>query len=212
MRRILLLLLCCTLLPQVSLAQPAPVEENPVSLALHTGAASFVTRGERREYWAARATLSYQINENFVTFARGDLLANQDGGNLDVADPSSFRSLEGVIGARRRIVDRLSVGVLGGVTWSIEGDEGAPVDPRLWTALGVVRYALDDHGSYAYFGCGLHDPVGGGACVVSYAQQVIGGDHPTATFIDFALPFDSNAFAEKTWTLKVGAAIKVGEW
>lgn len=192
-------------------AQVAPPPESPVTFTVHTGAASLITRGERREYWAGRATLAFRAGDNIVLFARGDLLGTQDGGNLNTLDPTSFRSLETALGGRLRIADRLSVGAVGGVTYSIEGEEDAPRDPRLWTALGVVRYAIDEHGSYAYLGCGLHEPVGGGACVVSVAKQVIGSDFPVSTFVDFALPFDANAFQQKTYTLKVGASIKVWE-
>jgi hypothetical protein len=186
--------------------QEPPTET--VTVSIHTGAQTLLTRGEKREYAAARVTLNALISPDWAAFTRADLTAAQDGGALDLsADPASFRTLETAAGIRRR-VGPLSIGALGGVTWSIEGDDGAPVDSRLWTVAGVVRASVLGEG-YVYVGAGLHQPVDGGALLVSAAIPVGGEDSRASTFLDIAVPFKATAFSEKAWTLRIGAAVRV---
>lgn len=186
-------------------------EESKVTVSAYTGVAAVVTRGEKTEYFQARGQLNAALGSGFTLFGRGELLGTQDGGSLDtLPDPSTFRSIEVVLGVRKSLSERFSAGGLGGVTYSVEGDIDAPSDPRLYTGIGVLRASIGKRG-YVYFGGGHYGPVGGGALVAAASIPVTRDEH-AYTFVDFALPLQSTAFSEKAYVLRTGVTVKLGEW
>jgi hypothetical protein len=198
-------LLCLVSLPAHARAEDPPPPAAPkFTSSLYTGALSILTRGEKREYLAARATVSGPVLKNLGAFARVDATGAQDGGQLNVEDPSTFRTLELAGGLRYTVRPKLSLAAIGGATYSIEGDEGAPRDPRLFTAAALLRYELGD--GYVYAGGGHHGPVGGPALLVAASVPVREG---TFAIVDFAFPLERNVLREKTWVLKLGASQRV---
>lgn len=219
-RRFLRLALACAILTALAfavevrgqtadvLASPSSAEEPRVTFTMHTGVLSLITRGEKGEFFAARGSLNVTASERFTAFGRVDVTGNQDGGSLDqFLDPRAFRSMEGVVGLRVALNELWSVPCVSGVTWSIEGGEDVPVDGTLYTGACGARFALGDDG-YVYGAVGYHGPIGGWGLLLSVVYPMDAHEH-TATFVDFALPFDRNAFDEKTWTLKIGGAVRL---
>lgn len=212
LRQPYLLLLAAVTIAAPAYSQPASPAPGPspapappgITVSLHTGVLSVLTRGQKREFAAARLTVNAPLPDGWTISGRADLTGEQDGGSLDYTDPSTFRSLEGAVTVRRK-VGPLELAGIGGVTWSVEGTDGAPADPRLYTAAVGVRAPILEDG-YVYAAAGLHQPVGGGALLVSAVVPV---SETAATFVDFALPFESSALALKTWTLKIGASVRV---
>lgn len=187
---------------------PAPAVAAPDSgwtARLYTGGQSVITRGERKEYLTARATLAGPLGPGFAAFVRADVGGMQDGGTLASLDPSTFRSL--VINAGvTKTVGLFDLGAVGGVSYSIEGSAGAPIDPRMYIGLGIVKVRLRD-GGYVGGGGGWYGPVGGGAIVATASLPV--GPPGAYTTVDFALPIQSNALLEKTWVLTIGATVRI---
>jgi hypothetical protein len=175
--------------------------------SLYTGALSVLTRGESREYIAARLTASGPIAKGVSGFARADITGTQDGGGLDLKDPQTFRSVELMSGLRYP-VGPFDAGAVAGVTYSIEGDQGKPIDPRLFTVAGLLRYTLRD-GGYAYVGAGHHGPVGGPALLAAAAIP-IPGKAGVNSIVDFAFPIARDALPEKRWVLRFGVSARVG--
>ena len=183
-----------------------PLGETTVSA--YTGVASLLTGGEKREYVHGRAVITTPFAGRWAAFFRGDLSATQDAGALDLStDPRSFRIIEAAAGVRVRLGDSdFAFGCLGGFTFSIEGEQDAPVDPNLWSALCGVRYPILKEG-YVYVTSGLHEPVGyTGALVVSVVVPL--RDRASA-FSDYALPFSRTAFNDRAWTWRIGTAVRV---
>lgn len=197
--------------PTQPLPSPSPEPESKVAVAAFAGGAAVWTRGENDEFVQFRGQINVYLSKRFTVFGRGELLATQDGGSLDtLPDPNLFHSVDLLLGGRYSVTDRFSVGALGGVTVSAEGEEGAPADPRLWTALVVARVGLGKLG-YAYAGSGWYGQVGGYAAVMALQIPVVDDDH-AYTFFDFALPLEYNVFNEKTWVMRTGVTVKIGEW
>ena len=164
------------------------------------GAATAMTRGERTEHWRGRLVIAGPIASFVRGFLRGDLGRTQDGG--DLADASTFRSIEVAIGARARVGGPLSVGLLAGVTYSAEGRVGAPSDARLYSYLGL--FCLDVAGGYVCGTGGHRGPVGGPA--VGAAISIPKGK--VSTTVDFDLPLRT-AHDRRTWQLTIGASAEV---
>lgn len=191
--------------------QPAPsASPSPApttwAASFETGTSILLTRGEKRDRVAARLTIGGPITSSLGAFVRADLAGSQDGGSIEYSDPSTFRSVEMMGVLRYRIRPSIELGAVGGFTWSAEGEEGAPLDPRLFTVGAVVRGQLDERGSYAYLGAGHHGPVGGPALLGSVSWWP---DARAGTAIDFAVPFRADAFVGKAWTLTVRALVRV---
>lgn len=171
---------------------------------LYSGALSVVTRGEKREYLSARATVSGPVFKRLSAFARTDVTGTQDGGGLNLGDPKTFRTIDAA-GGLRYPVGPVEASVVAGATYSIEGDRGRPVDARLFTLAALARVGFGD-GGYVYAGGGHHGPVGGPALLLAASVPVKGG---TYSVVDFAFPLTRTVFAEKAWVLKVGASVRV---
>lgn len=114
------------------------------------GTSSVMTRGERREYVTGRATLAGPVSGAIDAFVRADVTGTQDAGTLDFQNPNTFRALE-VNGGLSHRLGLFDLGAIGGVTYSIEGQRGAPIQPRMYTGAGLVKARLRDGG---YVGAG----------------------------------------------------------
>ena len=193
-------------------AVPAFAQE--VTASLDTGGATFQKGDTDEEFFLARGSLTADFQNGLYLIGRVDLDRTLDGGALDqFPDPSTFRSIQGMAGFLYRFGGaerRFGIGAIGGVTWSAEGDAGAPVDPRLYTYAGVLRYSLP-HDGYVYVGVGQHDPVGGPALLVSVmaGKSGDGGFFDGGyVFSDYVLPLDQTAFQNKAWTWKSGVLVR----
>jgi hypothetical protein len=180
--------------------EPSPSGWNAT---LYTGAVSVITRGERHEYLAGRLELEGPLAKSLDAFLRVDVTGEQDGGTLDYANPSTFRSLQ-VHGGAFRKAGVFDVGLVGGTTFSIEGQTGAPIDPHMLTGVVLVRGRLRK-GGYVGAGGGWYGPVGGYAGVLTTAIPVSSGGAYATT--DLAIPTQANALAVRSWRLTVGARV-----
>lgn len=184
--------------------EPAPpIAEKAFSATLDTGVVSVITRGEKHEYAAARATVAGRLSSKLTAWNRLDIGGSQDGGALNLTQPTSFRTIEDGLGLSYSL-GAISAVVISGATFSIEGDAGRPIDARLFTVAGGARIAIGDSG-YVYAAAGHHGPVGGPALLV--AASIPKGDGFIT--VDFALPFNRNVLEQKTWVLKLGASVRL---
>ena len=221
------LLLALLLLPGIARAQDMPVnamateqtEQAPAPLSasqaaeqaegitvdVQTWTLALVTRDERREYAGGRVTLDAPAGPVRL-FARADIAGTQSDA-FDFGDYSSFRSIELFAGARYPFRSGVALAVAGGVTYSIEGKDG-PADPRIYSALALVRLPLPG-GGYAYAGGGHRGPVGGLAAVASVSYPV----GPTRAILDYDFPLQVDAAGlPKPWVLRTGIAVPLKKW
>jgi hypothetical protein len=176
------LILACLLLALPAQAQlPVGLGVQGMEAQLDAGAGLAWTNAERTEHFRTRLTVAAPISSSLRVFVRADLSRTQDGG--DLADPQTFRSVEAALGVRYRIAGPVSVGLVGGVTYSAEGDQGAPADGDQASLLGVL---CADYGkAYLCSGAGQRDPVGGRALVVALSIPL--GDRFVAA-VDYDYP------------------------
>lgn len=218
-----LLLLGALLLPAFTYAQaPAPAPK-PAAASMEaddSGAAvvdvsgwtlAILTKGEKREYVGGRVTVDFPLGGKLRAFARGDVTGTQDAQAFtldDFTQPETFRSIEGFAGVRYPIgPGGLAVGALAGTSWSIEGEDG-PLDPRMATALLVVRMPLPGQG-YGYVGGGHRGPVGGAALVASITYPL----GPTRLLVDYDYPLTTQDDGSlRPWVLKTGVAVPLKRW
>ena len=208
------LLLALLLLPGLASAQEgkAPLSASQaaeqtegITVDVQTWTLALVTRDERREYAGGRVTLDAPAGPVRL-FARADIAGTQSD-SFDFGDYSSFRSIELFVGARYPFRSGAALAVAGGVTYSIEGKDG-PADPRIYSALALVRLPLPG-GGYAYAGGGHRGPVGGLAAVASVSYPV----GPTRAIVDYDFPLQVDAQgAPKPWVLRTGIAVPLKRW
>jgi hypothetical protein len=214
--------LALLLLPGTAYAQaPAPTPSKAVAASMEADTSgvlvldlsgwtlAVITRGEKREYVGGRVTLDAPIAGKLRAFARADVTGTQDFGSVEsFAQYQTFRSVEGFVGARYVIHPAgLSVGALVGTSWSIEGDDG-PLDPRMASALAVVRLPLPGDG-YGYIGGGHRGPVGGAALVASVTYPL----GPTRWIADYDYPLTKAEDGSlRPWVLKTGVAVPIKRW
>lgn len=176
-----------------------------VTIDVQTWTLALLTRDERREYAGGRVTLDAPAGPVRL-FARADIAGTQSD-SFDFGDYSSFRSIELFVGARYPFRSGVALAVAGGVTYSIEGKDG-PTDPRIYSALALVRLPLPG-GGYAYAGGGHRGPVGGLAAVASISYPV----GPTRAIVDYDFPLQvDSAGMPKPWTLRTGIAVPLKRW
>lgn len=195
------------LLPGLAQAQtPIKTTElipGPTTATFETGSVGVFARGVREDYAFGRLTVLAPLPKQWAAWGRLDATATQDGGGLDIRSPELFRSLEVAVGLGRQ-VGPVRISGLWGVTWSIEGQEGAPVDARLHTAALVVQTTL--RGGYVYAGGGHHGPSGGPAVLAGASIPVKGAG---SAFVDFSLPTTATALQQKAYVIKIGAVVTV---
>lgn len=201
-------LLLLALLPSLASAQdPAPTPTRaPIEVSLHGGAMQYIERDATdRKDFVYRVTLTVPGPNRLILFARADWTRTQDGG--DLLDPQSFRSIEALIGGRREVAPNLSLTGFSGVSW--DRDKALdPVDPRLWTVAGGLRYNVPGRG-YVVAAAGHHGPVGGVAFLGSAVWEMAAG---AAWFGDIAIPLDSARFASRPYTIKCGISARIKGW
>jgi hypothetical protein len=205
MKRLIVAALALAASPAFAQA-PAP-SPSPAgwTATLYGGTATVATVGERREFITARLGVSGPLGGRVSAFLRADATGEQDGGSLSSTDPRSFRALEANGGLSYRVSNNLDLAAIAGATFSIEGATGAPVDPRLYTAAGLLKVPVYKAG-YAGLGGGWYGPVGGYAALFSASIPV--GSIGAFTVIDYALPIQTPT-GRRPWLLKVGATVRV---
>lgn len=208
-----LLLLGALLLPGVAYAQdPAPaapaLSAGVLEVDLSGWTLVIVTRGEKREVAGGRAVVDYAISDRLRAFTRIDVTGAQDFGSIEAfGEYSTFRAVETYGGLRYQVHPTgLAVAAVGGTSWSIEGKDG-PLDPRMATALLLVRVPLPG-GGHAYVGGGHRGPVGGAALVASVTYPV----GPTRMLIEYDLPLTAIDGQPRPGVLKTGVAVPVRRW
>ena len=186
-------------------ASQAAEQTEGITVDVQTWTLALITRDERREYAGGRVTLDAPAGPVRL-FARADIAGTQSDA-FDFGDYSSFRSIELFVGARYPFRSGAALAVAGGVTYSIEGKDG-PADPRIYSALALVRLPLPG-GGYAYAGGGHRGPVGGLAAVASVSYPV----GPTRAIVDYDFPLQVDAQgAPKPWVLRTGIAVPLKRW
>jgi hypothetical protein len=169
-----------------------------------TGAVSVVTRGERREYMTVGGSLEAPLPWGLSTFAHVDAFGVQDGGSLDYSSPQSYRAVKLEAGLGK------SVGVFvfsarGGATFSIEGEAGAPIDPRAFDAQIEAALRLDGGGHLALRG-GHDGVVGGWALGADVEIPIAGGP---ALVARYQLPLLREASGRLPWVVTAGGRVRV---
>ena len=179
--------------------QPAP------EYSLSTGGVSVVTTGVKHEYFAARLSLKAILNQRDSIHSRVTLTGSQDGGSLEFGDPATFRSVVPEIEYRRSISDAVAFAILGNVTFSAEGEQGKPIDPRMFTGCAGFRGALKDSTWLQVSGC-FAGPVGSKPALGVRGGRSIGNGE---AWFDFTLPVQADALRNKAWVLSVGSTLTV---
>lgn len=196
---------CCAAAP-VRAQEPPPcgTKEKPEAcLSLTTGVVSVITRGERREYATMGAAFEAPLG-GFALFANLDMFGVQDGGSIDSRNPQSFRSTKLEAGVTRR-AGPFDLNARGGVTFSVEGQVGRPIDPRMFDALLEAELRLDGDGRIAIRG-GHEGTVGGWALGADVIVPVFGGPSIVAHY-DF--PFQRSLNGSLPYVVTAGVRIKV---
>lgn len=168
------------------LASPASAEDR-FKWGAWAGTKTIVTSGQKTEHVFARLAANVQASSKVNLFGRVDASRAQDGGAApDVLDPRTFRTLEPAAGAYVRLKGRLSAAAVSGVTFSIEGKNGAPLNARQWTGAGGLRYGDATGGSYVYALAGLHGASGPGVKGIVDTQFPLTGAASVAVFVAIA--------------------------
>jgi hypothetical protein len=175
-------------------------------LSFTTGAVSVVTRDVRREYATVGAELATQLGQDFSAWARGDIFAVQDGAGTDAAIERTFRVLKLEAGVSRE-VGALRLNALGGVTYSWEGQVGAPIDPRQWDALIDVQLLVA--GGHVAVRGGHDGAVGGWAAGADVEIPVADGP---AIVARYELPLQRDPAGRVPWVITAGGRIRVASF
>lgn len=170
-----------------------------------SGAVSVMTRGERREYLTVGGSLEAPLPWGISTFANVDAFGVQDGGSLDgFSGPQSYRAvkLEAGIG---KSAGAFLFSARGGATFSIEGQVGAPIDPRAFDAQVEAALHLDGGGHIALRG-GHDGVVGGWALGADVDIPVAGGP---ALVARYEFPLIRDARGQLPWVVTAGGRVRV---
>lgn len=170
-----------------------------------TGAITVKTRDVGREYATAGAILESPVRAGFQAYAAGDVFAVQDGAATEGGQAQIFRTLKIEVGVQRN-TGPLAIVARGGVTYSVEGQIGAPVDPRQWDALLDVRLPLGEGGHVALRG-GHDGGVGGWAGGVDVEIPVANG--APAIVARYELPLRRDPTGRVPWVITAGARVRV---
>lgn len=204
----------------IALAATAGAQETPKTkpeFALKTGGIVVVNANVKKEYFTARFSLRIFTEKLDVTqppprsederdtlHLRATLTGTQDGGAAAFSDPSTFRSVVAEVEYRKTISDTLQAILIGSVTFSAEGDEGRPIDPRMFTMFAGVRGSTA--GLWLSVGAGFSGPVGSGLAFTARGGRAIGNGE---AFFDFVLPIKNDALRARTWVLTTGMTTQV---
>lgn len=195
------------LLPSLATAQESTPSPPPaVEITLHGGAMQTAERGQpdKRDF-VYRLSVTVPAPSGLTLFGRADYTRTQDGG--DLIDPKTFRSVEGLVGARKDVGAGFAVTAFCGATWNRDAHV-EPTDPRLYTAALGFRYSVPGRG-YVVAAVGHHGPVGGSALLGSIVYDINAG---ASWFFDAAVPLDANRFRERPYTVRVGISARLKGW
>lgn len=186
--------------------QPAPgVSAGALEVDLAGWTQAIVTRGEKREVAGGRVVVDYAITDRLRAFSRIDITGAQDFGSIEAfGQYEAFRAVETYGGLRYDLRRAgMAIAIVGGTSWSIEGADG-PLDPRMATALALVRVPLPG-GGHAYVGGGHRGPVGGAALVATVTYPA----GPTRLIVDYDLPLTKLDGLPRPGVLKTGVAVPI---
>jgi len=200
----LLLALACLGLPVFAADEPCGTPEKPQAcISATAGVVTVATRGERREYADMGAALEAPLPKGLAAFANVDLFGVQDGGSI-ASTPQSFRSVKAEAGVGKR-AGAFRFNVRGGATFSVEGQVGAPIDPRMFDAQAEAELLLEGGGHLGLHG-GHNGTVGGWALGTDVDIPVSGGPAIVAHF-DF--PLHALPGRPRAVVLTAGGRVKV---
>jgi hypothetical protein len=196
---------CCAAAPaRAQEPPPCGTKEQPEAcLSLTSGVVSVITRGERSEYATMGVTLEAPIG-GFALFANFDMFGVQDGGSIDSFNPQSFRSTKVEAGLSKR-AGAFQFNARGGATFSVEGQVGRPIDPRMFEGLLEAELRLNQGGHLTLRG-GHDGTVGGWAVGADVEISVAGGPAIVARY-DF--PFQRGATGRLPYVVTAGMRVKV---
>lgn len=175
--------------------------------SITSGAATVATREERREYVTGGAMIEGPLPYGFSAFGSADAFAVQDGAATALGAQRAFRVVKTEAGASRMAVGNLQVRAVLGATFSIEGQEGAPLDPRQFDALLDVRLLID-RGHIAIRG-GHDGAVGGWGLGVDLEIPVASGP---AIVARYQLPLLRSPGGTLPWALTAGARLRLASF
>jgi hypothetical protein len=171
--------------------------------SLTTGVVTVATRGERREYATFGAAVEAPLGAGFAAFAHVDAFGMQDGASIN-GTPQTFRSVK-IDAGIGRTAGAFVFNARGGLTYSIEGAVGAPIDPRMFDALLEASLPLDGGGHLAIRG-GHDGAVGGWAAGADVEIPVAGGP---AIVARYEFPFARDPSGRVPWVVTAGGRINV---
>lgn len=210
MRRLLLALIVAATSCAQAYAADAPCGTPSLPkwcASITSGAVTVIARDERREYAAGGALLEGPLPFGFSAFGSADVFAVQDGAGTAVGSQRSFRVVKAEAGASRMAVGNLQVRAVAGATFSIEGEKGAPLDPRQFDALLDVRLLIEK-GHIAVRG-GHDGAVGGWALGLDVEIPVATGP---AIVARYELPFLRSPGGTLPWVITGGARFRVASF
>lgn len=193
------------------LAQDKLCEQNDLKTwcgELNTGMATVIINGgEKREYASAGFLLHGPFRGFQLTFGN-QLYGVPDGGRLDFQNPRSFRALIPYAYATKNLTDKFALTGRGFVTFSLEGERGAPIDPRLWEAL--LEAALRTDRFLLSLGGG-HDGTAGGYALRARVEIPLPGAPSLISMYSYPLNIDK-ASGPLPWALTVDGRITFGRF
>lgn len=174
-----------------------------------TGVVTVALRDSRREY-ATVGGIAEAPYAGFRFSGSLDAFAVQDGALADFGRTNAFRAVKMEAGVSKGIgrEGTLRIQATGGTTLSIEGEVGAPLDPRQWDALLDVRLLVGTGGHIAIRG-GHDGAVGGWAAGVDMVIPVKDGP---ALVARYELPLQRAVGGMLPWVITAGARVRVASF
>lgn len=179
------------------------------TIATYTWAGTILTRDEKRDVVGLRASVSHSITDRLTFLGRVDVSRDKADGPVLASDPRTFRVVEPWVGASWDVRPGIAGAILGGTTFSIEGEDG-PADARNWRACGGGLLRSKAGRGWAFGGMCWDQVLGetaggsGGAARLSLSVPAIKGSW---LVVDLATP--------GTWSgsqARILAAVRSWEW